>query len=343
MPIEAAGARYEAYRHARSGGPVRPGDADGMNPLEYVARTMLLNPQHRDELLDAAARLAPDVVLVDQMLWSATAAAESLEVPHAVLWHTIYGGWGGLRALPAFTRKMLDAERRALDLPAVDHVFEQAERAAAIIAFTLERFDAVPDPRPPNLHYVGPLSGQGQPVADVSLPWPAKDDRPLVLVSFSTSFMDQAAAFQRVADALGELDARGLLTVGPAIDPATLTLPANVVAESFVPHAVVLPHANLLITHAGHGTTMAGVTAGIPLLCMPMGRDQFEVSARVQANALGRVIAQDAAPDELRDVVATMLDDAELRDRCCAFASSVDLDQGRRRAIEVLEGLAHAP
>ncbi len=101
--------------------------------------------------------------------------------------------------------------------------------------------------------------------------------------------MNQADALQRVADALGGLDVRGLLTVGPAMDAGALRLPLNVVAESFVPHAQVIRHAALVVTHAGHGTTMTAVTAGIPLLCMPMGRDQFNVSARVTANGLWAV------------------------------------------------------
>jgi UDP:flavonoid glycosyltransferase YjiC (YdhE family) len=120
------------------------------------------------------------------------------------------------------------------------------------------------------------LRRPGKPNYD--LPWPTDDRRPLVLVSFSTSDMGQADALQRVADALGRLKVRGLLTVGPAMDAGELRLPNNVVAESFVPHARVIRHAALVVTHAGHGTTMTAVTAGVPLRCMPMGR--FEASSR---------------------------------------------------------------
>ena len=47
-------------------------------------------------------------------------------------------------------------------------------------------------------------------------------DEPLVLVGLSSTFMDQAAAIGRIAQALGRLPVRGLITTGPAIDPETI-------------------------------------------------------------------------------------------------------------------------
>jgi hypothetical protein len=44
------------------------------------------------------------------------------------------------------------------------------------------------------------------------------------------------------------------------------------------------PHlASLVITHAGLGNTMAALGRGVPLLCTPMGRDQFFNAGQVQA------------------------------------------------------------
>jgi len=36
----------------------------------------------------------------------------------------------------------------------------------------------------------------------------------------------------------------------------------------------VFPLADLVITHAGHGTLMRALSHGLPLVCLPMGRDQ---------------------------------------------------------------------
>jgi MGT family glycosyltransferase len=163
--------------------------------------------------------------------------------------------------------------------------------------------------------------------------------RPLILVSYSTSFQDQAPALQRVADAVADLPARVLLTLGKAISADELQLPDNVVAETFVPHAAVLPHASLVVTHAGHGTVMAAVTAGVPLVCTPMGRDQHAVGACVERRGLGVVAPVTASPEDLRRTIGAALGDDALRGRARNFAAGLDVEAGLQRALTVLETL----
>ena len=254
----------------------------------------------------------------------------------------MFAAWGALRQLPPFAQEQLNAQRRNLGLDEVPDIFSMVELAAAIVAFTLDEFDAPSAELPETLHYVGPLACLPEPLPPYQLPWPTDDPRPLVLVSYSTSFMDQVDLLQRVVDALAELPVRGLLTLGPAIEAGQLNVPGNVVCETFVPHAAVLPEVDLVVTHAGHGTTMAAVTAGIPLLCTPMGRDQNEVGECVERNGLGQVVSQEAAVEVLRDGITARLADTAMRDRCRAFADAIDLDAGLSTAIEVLEGLSPA-
>ena len=45
----------------------------------------------------------------------------------------------------------------------------------------------------------------------------------------------------------------------------------------------MFPDAAAVVTHAGHGTIMRALAHGIPLLCLPMGRDQDDNAARVFA------------------------------------------------------------
>ena len=91
--------------------------------------------------------------------------------------------------------------------------------------------------------------------ADVSPwtpPWPAGDARPLVLVSLSTLDQGQAPVMQRVIHALAPLPVRGLVTLGPALDPAQFTPPPNVRLEAFLPHSAVLPHAAAMLGREQH-------------------------------------------------------------------------------------------
>jgi MGT family glycosyltransferase len=277
------------------------------------------------------------VLLVDQMLLFAAAAAESTGLPTAILWHTVYGGSAG-RAMPSALLEPLNAFREKLGLDRIDDRFAAATKADAIVAFTYEAFDASPPVRPAQLHYVGPLAC----LTPATLRGEPDDARPFVLVSYSTSYQNQASALQRVADAVADLPVRVLMTLGHAITKDELRLPANVVAEPFVPHASVLSQARLVVTHAGHGTVMASVTAGVPMVCTPMGRDQHAVAACVVQRGLGTVVPASASTDELRTAIAAALADDALRERARTFAAQLDPAKGLQRAIDVLERLGSA-
>jgi UDP:flavonoid glycosyltransferase YjiC (YdhE family) len=84
---------------------------------------------------------------------------------------------------------------------------------------------------------------------------------------------------------------------------------------------------------------MAAVTAGVPMICTPMGRDQHAVAACVAQRDLGTVVSATASTEELRAAIAAALADGALQERARAFARRLDLPDGLRRAVDVLEGL----
>ncbi|MGI9052284.1 MAG: glycosyltransferase [Ilumatobacteraceae bacterium] len=71
-------------------------------------------------------------------------------------------------------------------------------------------------------------------------------------------------------------------------------LPADAVAPSHnvtivrsAPHGPILREASLVITHCGHGTVMKALAHGVPMVCIPMGRDQSDTAARVVHHGAG--------------------------------------------------------
>ena len=133
------------------------------------------------------------------------------------------------------------------------------------------------------------------------------DERPLALVSFSTTYQHQEEPLQRVADALAGLPVQGLMTLGDALTPDALSLPPNVAVRTFVPHSAVLPRASLIITHGGLGTVMAALAHGVPLVFMPMGRDQDTNAQRVEALGAGLTLPLDAGVAELVRAISDLL------------------------------------
>jgi UDP:flavonoid glycosyltransferase YjiC (YdhE family) len=226
-----------------------------------------------------------DALAVDYFLFGALAGAERAGVPAAALWHTTFGEFDALnQGLPA-----LNAARSTIGLPPLRTVFGQYRRAARVLVLTHESFDFAIKPveLPDNVRHVGPqvLPGSGA--------WPAGDERrPLVLVGLSTTYQAQEDLLRRVIAALGSLPVRRLVTTGPAVGVPP-DLPGNVEVSAWIPHADVLPHAALVITHAGMGTVTAAMVHGVPMVCLPMGRDQDGNAARVEHLGLGRVLRPD--------------------------------------------------
>jgi len=62
----------------------------------------------------------------------------------------------------------------------------------------------------------------------------------------------------------------------------------------WLPHGAILPHAAAVVTHGGHSTIMAALADGVPLVRMPMGRDQNANAERIAALGAGRAISSDA-------------------------------------------------
>jgi MGT family glycosyltransferase len=334
----AAGADFRPYRIALR--RPRPGEPAPTSELDFVLRRWFLNPEFCDELLEEIAAERPDAVLVDAMLLAAFAGAEHAGVPAAALWHTLYGT-PTMRPAQGELLAPLHALRERLGLPPLGERPEAAEaRADAVLAFTYEAFDTPPEPRPAWLSYVGPLACVARSQAPYTGPWRGDDLRPLVVVSYSTSPQGQEPLLQRVVDALGGLPVRGLVTRGPAVPEDALRLPQNVASEAFVSHASALREASLVVTHAGHGTVMAAVTAGVPLLCTPMGRDQPDVARHVELRGLGAVVSPGASCEELGAAIARALADDALAERARRFAAGVDAEAGRRLAVDLLERLA---
>ena len=153
------------------------------------------------------------------------------------------------------------------------------DRATLALAATLEQFDRPLAAPHPNVRYVGP-------VLDEESPSWEPPGRSLVLVSFSTTYMRQETALRRALEAVGSLDVHAVCTLGNVLGRETLHASANVQILDWMPHGAILPYAAAVVTHAGHSTVMAALADGVPLVCMPMGRDQHTLGGFQRLNRL---------------------------------------------------------
>jgi zeaxanthin glucosyltransferase len=83
-------------------------------------------------------------------------------------------------------------------------------------------------------------------------------------------------------------DLEMLLSTGRGIHLHELgTLPSNVRVTEWAPQREVLLKSEIMITHGGLGTVKECISMGVPMVVVPVMRDQFEVAGQVVEHDLG--------------------------------------------------------
>jgi MGT family glycosyltransferase len=130
------------------------------------------------------------------------------------------------------------------------------------------------------------------------------------------------------------------VTLGHQVGPDDIHPHGDAIVRSWVPHEAVLPHAAVVVSHGGHGTALAALAAGVPIVCLPMGRDQHLVAERVEALGVGRAVPADAATAEVRAAVVDVLDTPGYRAAAQRLGDELRSLPGASLAADALEQLA---
>jgi len=373
--VEATGAECVEYRRAMPDLDITRPESDPVR--DWEARTQLgaakrlrdgviaPMPDGTRDVIDALNGWNADVVVFDWLVPAAAIAAELTNVPAAALVHCPYplpargapplfsglspmaGPLGAVRdrLFDSVTRRFWAPGLQALNRVRAEHGLaplkdwgDQVLGAQAVYVMTAPELDFSSKAQlPANVHYVGPAFEPFQ--TGWESPWPEENTDPLVLISFSTSYMDQGALAQRVLDAVAGLPVRALLTAGPAIDAGRLRIPANARAVAFVAHRSVLPYASLMVTHAGWQTVNAALADGVPLVCIPDARDQPDNAARVRFVNAGVKVSKKSSPSKLRRVIAGALENRPIKHGAQAMADALARSDGPTVMADALERL----
>jgi UDP:flavonoid glycosyltransferase YjiC (YdhE family) len=131
-----------------------------------------------------------------------------------------------------------------------------------------------------------------------------------------------------------------VVTVGPGMRGRPLPAAApNVVLTEFVPHQSVLDHVDLVITHGGHGTVIRSLAAGVPVLVVPISRDQPDNAARVVHHGVGAKVSPRASVPRFRREIGRLLADREVAVRAAELADRLRPDIGAPTALAALDDL----
>lgn len=234
----------------------------------------------------------------------------------------------------------LNAGRAQLGLAPLAKLTDQYRNALGHLLGTSRAFDFAPDVLPEGYAYVGAQLGDAGWVKPWASPFAQDDQRPLALVSFSTTFQNHAGPLQRVIDAIGDLPMRAVVTLGGSIRPDELRASENVFVCESAPHHAILPEAALVVTHGGHGTVAKALAHGKPMLVMPHGRDQNDNAARVTHRDAGLSLQASAEVAEIRDALARLLNEPSFARAAQQLGAQVAHDVAHSPIVEMLEAYA---
>jgi MGT family glycosyltransferase len=373
--VVAAGCRFEPLVEApnrKTRDEDLVGDWQARTPLGAFARgrdRVMMGPAaaYARDTRAALEREPVDAVASDYMLFGPPIAAESAGVPTALLVHNVYmvpergkpaPGPGFLPARGPLGRVRDRVANRAFlalfnrGLPAVNrarveqgvaplrHILDQLNHVELVLVLTSASFDFHGDAHPQHVRYVGPVLTDPEWVSEWHSPWPADDTRPLVVVSLSSTYMAQERVLARAIEGLGRLDARVLVTTGPAIDPGSLPTASNAVVLRSAPHTELFREAAVVVTHAGMGTVTRALAAGVPLVCLPMGRDQLDVAARVVHADAGVRLRPSAKSAAIAAAVERMIHEPKFRNAARRIGARLVADAAAQQGIAELEMVA---
>lgn len=371
--FESAGADFRRYRYApdndtRSAATDLVREWEARTPLGLFARVrdrVMFGPAREfcRDVLEELDREPADLVAVDTLIPAALSGAEAAGCPSVLLMHGPYmmprpdapapgtgfmpahgtlGRWRDRTAaslinrvfrtaLPAFNQA-----RAEFGLAPVRDLADVINAASRVLVCTSPSYDFAAGTVPGYVRYVGPQLDDGADAGGGT--WGDPGGPPLVLVSLSSTVMGhEQELLQRAADALGRLPVRGLVTTGPAFDPAAIRPPANVSVRRWVRHADVLPSCSAVLTHGGHGTVIKALAAGVPLVVAPLGRDQPDNAARVVHAGAGVRISKKASVPALRDAIARVLDEPGYHSAARRMAATLAAERDEGLVVDELE------
>ena len=151
----------------------------------------------------------------------------------------------------------------------------------------------------------------------------ATTGRPRVAVTLGTVNAHRIDLLRPIVDGLAGLDVEVVVALGA--DPSTLgAVAGNTRVERYVPMSLLLPRSAVVVHHAGSGTTLAALAAGVPSAMLPIAADQPENAAAVIAAGAGLTLdLAEVTAETIAVAVRRLLDEPAFEERARAVATEI--------------------
>ncbi|QZT61163.1 glycosyltransferase [Mycolicibacterium austroafricanum] len=196
-------------------------------------------------------------------------------------------------------------------------ILDSAVLADRVIVPTVPEFEYRRSDLPSHVRFVGPVSPL--PGSDfVAPPWwgELNAGRPVVHVTQGTiDNADLTRLIEPTIEALADEDVTVVATTGGRpISQIRIPLPANTFVAKYVPHDVLLPMVDVMVTNGGYGAVQRALSDGVPVVVAGQTEDKPEVAARVRHFGVGIDLRTGTpTPTQVRRAVRKVLHDPGFR------------------------------
>ena len=205
------------------------------------------------------------------------------------------------------------------------------------ISPTVPEFDYPRSDLPSNVRYVGAV--HQRPSQGFRLPpwWSELDgDRPVVHVTQGNMY-NAGRLLEPTINALGGEDVIVVATTGGRYaSTLKLPVPSNTYVAEYIPHELLLPKVDVMVTNGGYGAVQRALSTGVPLVVAGNTEDKPEVAARVAWSGAG-INLRTGAPTvgAVRAAVREVLGDG----RYLAAARTLETAFARRDGVAEIAAL----
>jgi UDP:flavonoid glycosyltransferase YjiC (YdhE family) len=229
----------------------------------------LADAVHQCDVLRAAAeQWGADVLVREPAAWAAWLAGELLDLPVAAFDYAATPS----RLLAAMLGDLFQTARERVGLPP-DPTLSSLNRWLHLLVGPPAWFPARAVTPVTHIFRPAPAPDEG-----VALPgWLDELDgtRPGVYITLGTMYDRTPGILETLFEAVGGLDVRAVLTLGPRTDPADAPVPPpNLRVEPFLPQPVeeaLLSRVDAVVCHGGYGSLLSAMRHGLPIVSVPLG------------------------------------------------------------------------
>jgi MGT family glycosyltransferase len=240
------------------------------------------------------------------------------------------------------TTTTFNEHRQTIGLPPIPKdktVFDYLMSPFLHLQGTTQAFEFPYRDLPQQIHYVGPMLPP-VPTDFVKPAWWAElnSGRPVVHITQGTVSTDITELVQPTIQALADEDV--LVVVTTSETKKLGILPANVRVERMIPHSVLLPYVDVMVTNGGYNGVKIALAYGVPLVGAGNTEDKPEVCSRIAWSGAGiNLKTGSPTPEQLKQAILEVLHNPAYRQKARAIQTDFAAHDSPVEAVRLLEGL----